>query len=82
MFGHKNESAAILTALDKSQAVIEFDLNGIILNANDNFLNAMGYTLAEVKGKHHRMFAEPAYAQSSEYADFWAKLGHGEYQTA
>ena len=67
-------------ALDRSQAVISFTLDGTILEANDNFLNAMGYTLAEVKGQHHRMFAEPAYAQSPAYRDFWAALNRGEFQ--
>ncbi|MDH1271214.1 PAS domain-containing methyl-accepting chemotaxis protein [Rhizobium pusense] len=67
-------------ALDRSQAVISFTLDGTILEANDNFLNAMGYTLAEVKGQHHRMFAEPAYAQTPAYREFWAALGRGEFQ--
>lgn len=67
-------------ALDRSQAVISFALDGTILEANDNFLNAMGYTLAEVKGQHHRMFAEPAYAQSPAYREFWAALNRGEFQ--
>ena len=67
-------------ALDRSQSVISFTLDGTILEANDNFLNAMGYTLAEVKGQHHRMFAEPAYAQSPAYRDFWAALNRGEFQ--
>lgn len=67
-------------ALDRSQAVISFTLDGTILEANDNFLNAMGYTLAEVKGQQHRMFVEPAYAQSPAYREFWAALGRGEFQ--
>ena len=67
-------------ALDRSQSVISFTLDGTILEANDNFLNAMGYTLAEVKGQHHRMFAEPAYAQSPAYREFWAALNRGEFQ--
>jgi methyl-accepting chemotaxis protein len=71
-----------LAAISKSQAVIEFDLKGNILTANDNFLRAMGgYTLDEVKGRHHSMFAEPAYRASPEYAAFWDKLGRGEYDT-
>jgi methyl-accepting chemotaxis protein len=72
--------AGQIEAIGKSQAVIEFSLDGMILNANDNFLNAMGYTLAEVKGKHHSIFAEPAYAASAEYRDFWASLNRGEFQ--
>lgn len=79
---HSKDAVAKLEALDKSQAVIEFNLDGTIITANDNFLNAMGYTLDEVKGKHHSMFAEPAFAQSQEYKDFWAKLNRGEYQAA
>ncbi|MFO0995357.1 MAG: PAS domain-containing methyl-accepting chemotaxis protein [Alphaproteobacteria bacterium] len=71
-----------INAIKKSQAVIEFNLDGTIITANENFLNAMGYTLAEIKGKHHSMFAEPAYAASQDYRDFWGKLNRGEYQAA
>ncbi|MES2521517.1 MAG: PAS domain-containing methyl-accepting chemotaxis protein [Gemmatimonadota bacterium] len=71
-----------LTAIGKAQAVIEFRLDGTILTANDNFLGAVGYTLAEVQGKHHRMFVEPTTAESSEYAQFWARLNNGEFQAA
>jgi len=73
---------ATLDALDKSQAVIEFDLDGTILTANENFLNALGYTLAEIKGQHHRMFVEPAEAASPDYRMFWDKLRRGEFQAA
>jgi methyl-accepting chemotaxis protein len=68
-----------LSAISKSQAVIEFDLNGMVLNANDNFLNVLGYSLAEVKGKHHGMFVDAAYRQSAEYKIFWDRLANGEY---
>jgi methyl-accepting chemotaxis protein len=68
-----------LAAIAKSQAVIEFALDGKILTANDNFLNVLGYTLAEVQGRHHSMFVDPAYRVSPEYQMFWDKLGHGEY---
>jgi methyl-accepting chemotaxis protein len=68
-----------LDALDKVQATIEFKLDGTILHANDNFLRAMGYRLDEVQGRHHSMFAEPAYANSHEYRQFWAKLNRGEF---
>ena len=71
--------AGQLAAINKSQAVIEFDLDGRILAANENFLAAMGYTLDEVRGQHHSMFAEPGYRDSAEYRAFWAKLGRGEY---
>ncbi|NOX95970.1 MAG: PAS domain S-box protein [Alphaproteobacteria bacterium] len=69
-------------ALDRSQAVIEFDTTGIILFANQNFLDTLGYTIEEIKGKHHSMFVETDYAQSAEYKEFWAGLGRGEYQAA
>ncbi len=71
--------AGQLAAINKSQAVIEFDLEGRILAANENFLAAMGYALDEVRGQHHAMFAEPDCRQSAEYRAFWAKLGRGEY---
>ena len=68
-----------LNAVSKAQAVIEFTLDGTILTANANFLNTLGYALDEIKGKHHSMFAEPAFAGSAEYRAFWEKLGRGEY---
>ena len=68
-----------LNAVGKSQAVIEFKLDGTILHANDNFLKTVGYTLDEVKGRHHSMFAEPAVSASPEYRHFWDKLGRGEF---
>jgi methyl-accepting chemotaxis protein len=70
-----------LVAINRSQAVIEFDLSGTILTANENFLHTMGYTLEEIKGQHHRMFADPGYANSPEYAAFWAKLNRGEFDS-
>jgi len=70
-----------IDALDRSQAVIEFNLDGTIITANDNFLNVMGYTLGEIQGKHHSMFAEPSYAASTDYKQFWANLNTGEFQT-
>lgn len=87
MFGFLTKRSASeaedrLAALDKSLAVIEFAPNGIILTANDNFLAAMGYSLDEIKGKHHRIFLEPSTANSREYADFWTRLGRGEFQAA
>ncbi len=69
----------MLAAINKVQAVIEFDTNGVILHANANFLNAMGYTLEEIVGKHHSMFVEPAYRASPEYKAFWEKLARGEF---
>ncbi|WP_067218238.1 methyl-accepting chemotaxis protein [Marinomonas gallaica] len=70
-----------LEALSKSQAVIEFDLKGNILFANDNFLDALGYSLDEVVGKHHSLFVDDAYRHSHEYRDFWTNLGRGEFQS-
>jgi methyl-accepting chemotaxis protein len=69
-----------LAAIDKAQAVIEFDLDGTVRTANENFLRALGYTLPEIQGQHHRMFVDPAYRESAEYQAFWAKLGRGEYE--
>src|SRR5689334_10148937 len=66
-------------AINRSQAVIEFTLDGTVVHANENFCNALGYTLDEIKGKHHSMFVEPGYSQSPEYRAFWQKLGRGEY---
>ncbi len=71
-----------ITAITKSQAVIEFKMDGTIITANDNFLRTMGYSLDEVKGRHHSMFVEEAYRQSFDYKEFWAKLNRGEYQAA
>ena len=68
-----------LDAINKSQAVIHFSPDGTILDANQNFLDAMGYTIAEIRGKHHRMFVEPRYAGSPEYAEFWQKLARGQF---
>jgi len=68
----------ITNALSKVQAVIEFNLDGTIITANDNFLSILGYSLDEIKGKHHRMFCEAAYTNSQEYANLWAKLNRGE----
>jgi methyl-accepting chemotaxis protein len=68
-----------IQAIGKSQAVIEFSLDGTVADANENFLQTLGYTLDEVKGRHHRMFCDASYAQSMEYRNFWEKLGRGEY---
>ena len=68
-------------AIRKSQAVIEFGLDGIIRDANDNFLNTVGYTLAEIRGQHHSMFVDPAEKNSAEYRTFWDQLARGEAAT-
>ena len=71
-----------LAAIDKSMAVIEFDLDGTIRTANRNFLDTLGYRLEEVQGKHHSMFVDPAQRSSHEYRQFWADLAAGRYQAA
>jgi len=73
------EHENLIGALMRSTAVIEFDLNGNVLTANDRFLSGMGYSLAQIKGKHHRMFCLPEEANSAEYQDFWRRLNAGEY---
>ena len=81
----KQEYADLLgkiSAISRSQAVIEFELDGTIITANENFLAVMGYRLEEIKGKHHSMFADAAYKASDEYREFWAKLNRGEFQAA
>jgi methyl-accepting chemotaxis protein len=77
--GAKRDDAATLAAISKSQAIIEFALDGTVLTANENFLETMGYTLDEVRGQHHRIFVDPTYAQSTEHAEFWRRLGRGEF---
>jgi len=70
---------AMVAAIHKVQAIIEFNLDGTVLDANDNFLRAMGYTLDEIKGKHHSVFVEPHYRESEEYRNFWQRLLSGEF---
>ncbi len=69
-------------AINRAQAVIEFALDGTVITANDNFLRIFGYGLEEIVGKHHRIFCSPGYAETPEYAEFWQKLGRGEYHAA
>ena len=71
-----------IEAIGRSQAVIEFDLAGNILDANENFLKTMGYRLDEIQGRHHSLFVDPGYRNSPEYRAFWDKLARGEYQAA
>jgi methyl-accepting chemotaxis protein len=82
MFGLMNDSANAVAALSRSNALIEFDLDGKILTANENFLALMGYSLAEVVGKHHSMFVDKAYGASEEYRRFWADLKAGRFFVA
>src|SRR5262245_66183917 len=71
-----------MAEISKSYAVIEYSLDGTIVHANENFLKTLGYTLDEIKGKHHSMFAEPSYRESPAYRAFGEKLGRGEYDAA
>jgi len=73
------ENASFIEALLRSTAVIEFDLQGNVLSANEQFLRAMGYNLGQIVGKHHRMFCEPEETASTRYRDFWATLNRGEF---
>jgi len=73
------DSDSKLAAISRAQAVIEFTLDGKIVDANENFLNALGYDLKEVQGQHHRMFVDRAYAESAEYREFWAAMARGEF---
>ena len=73
------DASAVLDALNRSQAIIEFDLTGKILKANDNFCKAVGYQQSEIIGRHHSMFVAPEEAANAEYKAFWAKLSRGEY---
>lgn len=73
------ELQAIMTAMDRSQAVVEFAVDGTVLTANRNFLHAFGYERDEVIGRHHRMFCDPVHAASANYAAFWRKLGAGNF---
>jgi methyl-accepting chemotaxis protein len=77
----EKDIAGQLAAINKSQAVIEFEMDGTIITANDNFLNAMGYALGEIEGRHHSIFLEPETRASSEYKEFWGRLNRGEYTT-
>ncbi|MBV8837202.1 MAG: PAS domain-containing methyl-accepting chemotaxis protein, partial [Alphaproteobacteria bacterium] len=80
--GNGAESGATLEALGRSQAIIEFKPDGTIITANENFLAAMGYALAEIKGRHHGMFVEENDRQSPAYRQFWEALARGEFQAA
>lgn len=74
------QQAHVLATIQRSMAVIEFDLNGIVLHANDNFLSALGgYSLTEVVGQHHSMFVDKSESESPSYKQFWAKLARGEF---
>ena len=76
------DMAGQIEAIGKSQAVIEFGLDGTVITANENFLHTLGYTLSEIKGRHHSMFVDPAEREGAGYRAFWAALNRGEYQAA
>ncbi len=78
--GKSADNKNMLDAISRSQAVIEFDLKGNILTANKNFCAALGYDLAEIVGKHHRIFCDGELAASRAYQEFWASLARGEFQ--
>lgn len=73
------DMSAKVAAIDRAQAVIEFDLEGHVLNANENFLATMGYTRREIEGQHHQIFCDPDYVKSPGYTEFWAQLRRGEF---
>ncbi|AKA23095.1 methyl-accepting chemotaxis protein [Pseudomonas chlororaphis] len=75
----ESESRGKLHAIDRAMAVIEFNLDGSVITANQNFLDRLGYSLAEIKGKHHRIFCTPELTNSSAYQDFWRRLNQGEF---
>ena len=77
----KRESEAQLEAIGRSQAVIEFNMDGSVIRANDNFLQTLGYTLGEIQGQHHSIFVDSEYAASAAYSGFWARLNRGEYDS-
>ena len=80
MYASLNDMRAQFSAVDRVQAIIEFTMDGTILNANQNFLDALGYRLDEIKGKHHSMFVDPVFRASQDYRLFWEKLGAGQFQ--
>jgi len=75
------EDAGKIAAIGRAQAVIEFNLDGTIITANENFLGALGYSLAEIAGKHHSMFVAPSERESRDYREFWAALNRGEFRS-
>lgn len=83
LFDNTKDSSekGLIDALNLVQAVIEFELDGTVIHANDNFLNALGYSLDEVQGQHHRMFCEEAFHKSLEYKQLWKNLANGEFQS-
>src|SRR3569833_4494398 len=81
LFNSNQELRSKIDAVGRSQAIIEFNLDGTIITANENFLGALGYRLDEVQGKHHGMFVPEAERSSADYLEFWSKLRAGEFQS-
>ena len=77
--GRIAEMEAVIAAIHRSQAVIEFNLDGTIITANDNFLKTLGYGLSEIQGRHHSLFVESDYGASGDYREFWRRLNAGEF---
>ena len=71
--------SAQMEAIGRTNLIAQFNLDGTVITANDNFLKAMGYTLDEIRGQHHRMFCDAEYGHSDEYHQFWVKLNRGEF---
>lgn len=82
LFSSSRDQRSMLDALNKSQAVIEFNMDGTIITANQNFLDALGYSLEEIKGEHHRMFVTETERESAAYREFWETLNRGKFQAA
>ena len=76
-----DQNEALVAAIQLSQGVIEFNLEGTIISANQTFLDLMGYSFADIEGKHHKIFCSETYANSQEYAAFWERLNQGEFDT-
>ena len=78
-FSSNPEERSKIDAIMRSQAVIEFSLDGTVLTANQNFLDVLGYGLDEIAGQHHRMFCDPDFARGRANAEFWERLRAGDY---
>ena len=78
----RSDFSGQINAISKSQAVIEFNLDGTIIKANDNFLKTVGYNLSEIQGQHHSMFVTPEQRNSTQYQSFWEQLRQGKHQSA
>lgn len=81
MHGHEIEASAMWQAMERSTAIITFDMAGCVTGANDNFLALFGYDFSEIEGRHHRLFCEQGYAESQDYRDFWTRLRSGQFDT-